>query len=316
VPIRIAIVTPAARAAVLGNRVTAVRWALHLRALGHRVRVAEGWDGSRRDELLVALHARKSADAVLRWRDARGAAPAVVAVTGTDVYGEVAEALPAPALGLADRIVVLQRRTPAVLAPELRERVRVVVQSARAAAPVPAPPGTFQACMLAHVRAVKDPLVAARAAALLPPSSRVRLLHFGAVLEPALAEAVRAAQGPRYAWHGARPHHAVCPVLAGSAAVVVTSRSEGGPSVVSEAIAAGVPVLSTAVDGVVGLVGEDYPGLYPVGDAPALAALLDRCDRDAAFHGALRAAVLRLRPLVEPAREREAWRRLVAELFP
>ena len=79
---RIDVVTPAARGSHKGNRVTAVRWAKHLRALGHRVSVAESWDGSPCD-LLVALHATKSHASVLRYRELRPAAPLVVSAVAS-----------------------------------------------------------------------------------------------------------------------------------------------------------------------------------------------------------------------------------------
>ena len=61
------------------------------------------------------------------------------------------------------------------------------------------------------------------------------------------------------------------------------------------------------------MLGDDYPGLFPVGDTRALAGLLLRAETDPAFYDALRAAVERRRPLFEPAAERAAWRDLLAE---
>jgi hypothetical protein len=51
-----------------------------------------------------------------------------------------------------------------------------------------------------------------------------------------------------------------------------------------------------------------------VGDADGLAALLVRVEEDAGLRARLLAGIARARPLVEPAREREAWARLLAEL--
>jgi glycosyltransferase involved in cell wall biosynthesis len=103
-------------------------------------------------------------------------------------------------------------------------------------------------------------------------------------------------------------------VRAASSLLILTSRSEGGANAVTEAIAAGVPVLSTRIDGSIGILGDDYPGYYPVGDVAALAALLRRCEDEPAFLADLGARVLALQPLVEPARERASWRELVEEL--
>src|SRR5262245_66380246 len=85
---KVLLVTPAPPGSLKGNRVTARRWARILRGLGHRVAVAPDYRGQRCD-LLVALHARKSAQAVLRYRAERPAAPLVLALTGTDLYGDI-----------------------------------------------------------------------------------------------------------------------------------------------------------------------------------------------------------------------------------
>jgi glycosyltransferase involved in cell wall biosynthesis len=191
----------------------------------------------------------------------------------------------------------------------------VIRQSA--AAPIAMPDGTFTACALAYLRDVKDPLLAARAAALLPDSSRWRIVHLGGALDDAWTARGRGAEAAshgRWAWLGARSRGDALRVLASSRLVVLTSRSEGGANVISEAIAAGVPVLSTRIDGSVGILGDDYPGYFDVGDAGGLAALLERCERDPAFLDELRGRIVALRPLVEPSAERDAWRRLLAEL--
>ena len=56
---RIVIVTPAPPGSRSGNRITANRWARHLRALGHRVDVRAEGIGPPRD-LMIAIHARKA----------------------------------------------------------------------------------------------------------------------------------------------------------------------------------------------------------------------------------------------------------------
>ena len=69
--------------------------------------------------------------------------------------------------------------------------------------------------------------------------------------------------------------------------MVISSLSEGGANVISEAAVAGVPVLASRIDGNVGLLGADYPGYFPVGDTEALARLL----RTAGAGAALRRAI-------------------------
>jgi glycosyltransferase involved in cell wall biosynthesis len=162
---------------------------------------------------------------------------------------------------------------------------------------------------------VKDPLRAAMASGRLPASSRIRVVHLGAALDPRLARRARVetARNPRYRWLGAKPRHAALRLLARCRLLVLTSRLEGGANAVSEAIVCGVPVISSRIAGSVGLLGESYPGYFPPGDTRALARLLARFESDKRFRAVLTARCRRLRPVFAPARERAAWRTLLAD---
>ncbi len=316
---RALIVTPSVGRVRTGNRVTAERWAGMLRDLGHRADVATVFDGQPAD-LLVALHARKSAASIARFDAERPAAPLVVALTGTDLYGDLGtDPETRRSVELADRLIVLQPRALRKLAAPLRSRTHVIPQSVPRVAGAPAPRrDRFEVCVLGHLREVKDPLRAAAAARLLPPESRVHVVQIGAVLQPELAGPVRDEQrdNPRYEWLGELPGRDALRRLAACRLLALTSRMEGGANAVTEALVHDVPVVSTRIDGSLGLLGEDYPGYFPVGDTAALAALLGRAETDAAFYRALRERCRELTPSFEPAREREAWRTLIAGLAP
>jgi putative glycosyltransferase (TIGR04348 family) len=314
--VRIHLVTPAGRGSHKGNRVTAVRWAKHLRALGHRVTLAESWEGARCD-VLVALHATKSHHSILRYRELRPLAPLVVGLAGTDLYQDLPASREARrSLELATRLTVLQPLGLDALPPGVQHKARVIIQSALPARPAPPPPGVLRVCLIAHVRAVKDAFLAAEAARLLPSRSRVQVVHIGAALDEGAEVHARRemAINPRYAWLGERRRCEVLSTLAGSHLLVITSRLEGGSNALSEAVASGVPVLSTRIDGSAGLLGKAHPGFFPVGDAGALADLITRAEEDRDFMAALRRGTERVRSLVEPARERAAWGKLLAEL--
>jgi hypothetical protein len=127
---RIEIVTPAARGMRNGNRVTALRWAKRLRELGHAVDVAEQLS-EREIDLLVALHAVKSAPSIERCGRRAPGVPRVVALAGTDLQASGASAdVAAESLESAARIVALQPLAVRAVPVGLRSKVRVVRQSA------------------------------------------------------------------------------------------------------------------------------------------------------------------------------------------
>jgi putative glycosyltransferase (TIGR04348 family) len=314
---KILIVTPARPGTRKGNRVTAVRWSRLLRQLGHRVAIREEYGGQACD-LLIALHARRSFAAVERFRSIAPGRPVIVALTGTDLYEDIHRDPKArQALAWAWRLVVLQPLGLRALPRRFRAKTRVIYQSSEAPAGRPRSRlRSFQVCVLGHLRPVKDPFRAAQAARQLPASSRVRVVHLGAALSPEMAEeaSAEANANPRYRWLGDLPRWRALRILAQSRLLVLTSRLEGGANVLSEAIAAGVPVLASRIAGSVGILGSRYPGYFPVGDTGALAALLNRAETDAAFYRRLQAWCRKLRPLVDPAQERQSWRRLLSEL--
>src|SRR6266851_10000904 len=339
----IILVTPAPPRSRKGNRVTALRWAALLRQLGHQVRVRQVYRGERSD-LLIALHARRSFASVDAFRKSQPGRPIVLALTGTDLYEEIhTDPLARQALELASRLVVLQPLAVEELPTHLRARARVIYQSCK---PPPrairrqrighhesrsvgkfAGPGdlrfprfrfrsSFDVCVLGHLRPVKDPFRTARAARLLPVSSRIRVLHAGAALSPAMEKQAREEQrvNPRYHWLGDLPRWKALRLLARSGLLVLSSLLEGGANTISEAIAVETPVIASQIPGSVGLLGANYPGYFPVRDTAALAALLSRAETDKAFYRELWGWCQGLQPMVRPFRELVSWRCLLREL--
>jgi putative glycosyltransferase (TIGR04348 family) len=241
----------------------------------------------------------------------------VLQLSGTDIYDYV-KSDPAPTLRtmtLADRLVALNDLAWRAVPKRLRARLCVIHQSAKS---LPRPHQPSRAAVvvsvIGHLRDVKDPLRAAEASRLLPSASRVRIEQVGRAYTPDWAERARAemAENPRYVWRDDVPASAVRRLLAQSHAMVISSNSEGGANVISEAAVAGVPILASRMDGNVGLLGKDYPGYFKVGDTRGLARLLRRIEEDADFMRELGKAVRRRAPLFRPAREIAAWRRLLA----
>ena len=120
----------------------------------------------------------------------------------------------------------------------------------------------------------------------------------------------------RYRWLGEIPRWKTRRLIASSHLLVLSSKMEGGANVISEAIVDGTPVLASRIPGSIGLLGADYPGFYPLGDTQAFRNLLLRAETDAAFYRDLVSRCAKLSPLFRPARERNAWRRLLSEVSP
>jgi putative glycosyltransferase (TIGR04348 family) len=317
---KIVLITPARSSSRSGNKTTSTRWARILRQLGHRVRIADRYDGAAAD-LMVALHAWRSADSIRRFRELYPDRPLIVGLSGTDIYDYI-DRDPAPtlhSLACANRLVALQDLAQERVPRRFRDKVRIVYQSA-----APLRRGRigrrarFDVAVIGHLREVKDPFRAAEAARRLPASSRVRVVHLGAAETPRWAAAAKAemARNPRYVWRGDRPRAEVRRLLSRARAMVLSSRSEGGANVISEAVAAGVPVLAARIDGSVGLLGRDYPGYFPVGDTEALTRLLTRIETDTAFLKRLNRAIARRAHLFRPAREKAQWKALIEEIMP
>jgi len=313
---KIAITVPPSSAPRSGNRHTAARWRDFLRELGHRVRVETEWSGGN-DDLLLALHARKSYSSIERFRRERPDAPLVVALTGTDLYRDIRKYAEARrSLAMATRLAVLQQEGLRELGPALRRRTWVVYQSSVVRLPHTPVRSHFRVAVIGHLRSEKDPFRAVRALRHLDRAARVEVVQIGGALDPrSRAQAGRwVKHEPRYRWLGSVSHGAAMRWLASSHVLVVSSVMEGGANVICEAARIGVPVLASRIPGNVGMLGRDYPGYFPLFDHVALARLIERCRGEKTFYNGLREAVRRRRGLFAPASEKSALKRLLQDL--
>ena len=315
----ISLITPAAKRSLSGNRVTALRWARLLDELGHRVRVDECWRAGDNSDLMIAIHAYRSADAIAQFRDRHPHRPLVVLLAGTDVY-RFQKTHPQPtqrSMALADRLVGLHDEVAADIPSAYRARLVVIHQSAE---PLPrrrqVRTRSFDVCVIGHLREEKDPLRAALAARRMPSASRLRVWQLGRAHDADWERAANAEMqcNPRYHWLGEQPRWRVRQRMASSHAMVISSIMEGGANVVSEAVVAGLPVFASDIAGNRGLLGRQHPAYFRTRDECDLSALLWRAEREPAYLNAIAAAGALRAPLFSPQREREAWGGLINAL--
>jgi glycosyltransferase involved in cell wall biosynthesis len=141
----------------------------------------------------------------------------------------------------------------------------------------------------------------------------LRFTQIGGALDEGLGRQAQdmARRCPAYRWLGNLAHGETRDLLRRSRLLVLPSIMEGGANVIIEALTCGVPVAASDIPGNRGMLGADYPGYFPVGDAAALARLVDRFAADAGFARQLHAQCAQRAPLFAPEREQAAVLRLV-----
>jgi putative glycosyltransferase (TIGR04348 family) len=313
---KISLITPAKKLSRAGNRTTAVRWAHIFQELGHQVRVAVDYDQQSAD-VMVALHAWRSAKSLEAFRHRYPDHPLILALTGTDIYRFLASdpETTLRSMDMADILVCLHDQVHQAIPQRFGDKLERIYQSALPLSWPRSPSRRhFDICVIGHLRDEKDPLRTALAARDLPASSRIRVIHLGKAHDEEWAERAREemTRNPRYLWRGEVPGWAVRKEFVKTRLMVLSSIMEGGANVVSEAVVAGVPVIASDIPGSVGLLGEDYPGYYPLRDTAALTALLWQAETDPGFLMQLTQHCADRAPLFSPERERESWRNLLS----
>jgi putative glycosyltransferase (TIGR04348 family) len=301
---RIAIVTPSPPGSRTGNRQTAARWAAMLRSAGHRVAISNAWTGERCD-LLIALHAMRSHDSVIRWRAAHPRRALIVVLTGTDLYRDLPRGSrrARESLDLADRIIVLQSEAKRTLPKKWQKKTSVVYQSSDTRLRHSPPRQPFRIAVVGHLRKVKDPFRAVMALRNLKGDYEV--VQIGGALDPKMAATAKnwMKREPRYRWLGSVPHADALRWIARSHVLVVSSRMEGGANVICEAARIGTPVIASRVPGNAGMLGAGHPGYYKLLDEKALGRLIEKA-RDESFYERLMGLTAARRHLFAPAAER------------
>jgi len=319
----VVIVTPALADANNGNWRTAWRWQRFLAPL-YPTRLVREWPDERAaaDRVMIALHARRSAASIAAWHDRHGSAGLAVMMTGTDLYRDI-DSDPAAqrALELARFLIVLQERGGLRLPATVRDKARTIFQSASARQPASKPSSRLRAVAVGHLREEKSPETLFALARLLAERRDIFIDHIGDALDPALARQARETMVacPNYRWLGGRSHEEARRRIQRAHLLLHPSRMEGGAHVVLEAVVSGTPVLASAIDGNIGMLGPDYSGYFPWSDVAALAGMLVASRESLSAPGGLlerlTAQCAQRAPLFAPASECAAVRRLLEDLL-
>lgn len=277
----VCIVTPALAEANNGNWQTARRWARMLSSTC-RVTLVPQWPHAPVGafDLLIALHARRSASSIAAWAQQHPTRPLVVALTGTDLYRDIAhDASAQHSLNVASHLIVLQEAGLDPLAPSLQHKTRVVFQSCAPRQSLVKTTQHLRVVVVGHLRAEKSPQTVFDVAQSLQNDEGIYIDHIGHALDPALGEQARstAIHHPHYRWLGGLTHAQARQRMQRAHVLLHPSQMEGGAHVVMEALCSGTPVVASQVSGNIGMLGPTYKGYFEWGNATAAANMLRAC---------------------------------------
>jgi putative glycosyltransferase (TIGR04348 family) len=314
----IVIVSPALSDANNGNWQTAKRWATLL-SKHYRTRIVKDWPDelAQSDNILIALHARRSASAVQAWQAQRGSGQLAVVLTGTDLYRDIhVDTHAKQSLDSAARLIVLQPLGINELPIQHRAKTHVVLQSTSSRQTLPKTSSRLRAVMVGHLRDEKLPQTLFAAARRLQARKDIVIDHIGAGLDAQLTQDATntAAMCKNYTWLGALPHAQTRAKIQRAHVLVHASKMEGGAHVVMEAVCSGTPVIASDIAGNQGMLGSDYQGYFPVGDANALALLLERCKDEPHFIDTLKSQCAVRAPFFAPHAELTALLQVIQSL--
>ncbi len=327
----ILLITPAPPSSQAGNRATAMRWAGFLTQLGHQVQVEINYQDTNAD-LLIALHAWRSAEAIETFKQSYPNRPIILVLTGTDIYKfqmshpEIVYA----AMDKADALIGLHDRVHKDIPIRYQQKLHCILQSCIFQSGVcqssePPPINTsatdvtsefFDVCVIGHLREEKDSLRAALAVRGLPLNSKIRVIQVGKAHDlswekQALEEAKH---NPRYQWLGEIPHADIIKLMKSSRLMVISSIMEGGANVISEACIAGLPIIASDISGNIGVLGELYEGYFTTGDTHSLQQQLVKAEQQPRWLVTLRQHCFQLSEHFRPDCERASLKSLIEQL--
>ncbi len=299
--------SPYADHAGQGNSVTAGRLEKIFSGAGYQVMHSELDYSGESADVMVALNARKSAKAIVRFRDLHPGSKLVIVLTGTDINHPDSldeDSSTWASLQHADRLVVLHELSLERVPENFRDKTSVIYPSVTLPEDFQHMPGEdFTIVMAANMRKEKNPELAVSVAERLPSDLKVELYGEAGMVG-----------SPKITLHGTVPHWEMLRAMSTAHVLLNTSLQEGGANAICEAICIGLPVVASAILGNVGMLGEDYVGLFPSNDVDALIAILEKAAGDPQFYAQMKEQIAARAPVFAYDQETASWRKLLGEL--
>jgi putative glycosyltransferase (TIGR04348 family) len=294
-----------------------LRWQSFLKKLGHEVLISNHWSGKNTDAL-IALHAYRSHASLVQFRKLYPHRPIILIMTGTDLYRDMPshpEVL--KSMEMSDAIIVLQSAALTMIPKHLQAKTHVIYQSTKSVKRKALLKKSFLISVIGHLRPEKDPFCTPESLKYLRPESKIQVSHLGKAMSPEMKSLAKAynKELKNYRWLDELSHSETLQQLSRSHLMVISSLMEGGAHVVTEAIAIGVPVIASDIPGNRGLLGDDYPGYYPVGDAKSLALMLQKTEFEPAFYKSLEAHIKKRVRYAQPSAEKRSIKSLTESLL-
>ena len=308
------ILFPDNKKAVTGNLCSALQYQIILQDLGHRVELANRYI-EQDAEVLIAINADKNNLHIRKFNSDNPQSKIILVLSGTDIYPEPsAKAIDSMEVG--NVLVVLQSHGIDQVPPIYRNKSTIVYQSIEKLSVDSGrskSDSEFRVVLISNIRSVKDPLIASRACRLISPASKLKITHVGYCLDEGLGSELTQENKSniRYEWVGGLSRLEAMTILSESHVLLITSQHEGAGRVVGEAIQLGVPIVSTNNLGVTGILGDDYAGYYPVGDAKALSDILTKAEEDKEFLAQLNVHCQNRSSLFDIEEEKKNWEKLI-----
>lgn len=315
----IILVSPAAVQSSNGNYTTAIRWKKILQTLGHHVYLTQTYD-KRRCDMMIALHAWRSAKAIQSFKSHFPDKPLIVALTGTDAYRFIhthaEETL--KSIELSDYLVGLHELIANAIPQQFHHKLNVIFQaSTLKPSRNKKIKNHFNICIAGHLRDEKDPLRTAYAVRSLPTSSKIYAAHYGKAHDREWERQARLenAKNRRYCWQGEISQSLLRVKFSQAKLMVLSSRMEGGANIISEAIMLGLPVIASDIEGSIGLLGKNYAGYFEVENTLHLKNILLHCERNKDFLHLLKYQCQTRRKLFTQQKELSNWQQLLYKVI-